>query len=631
MLGSTMRIYSVERFPHRHHTDTLALTDGVNIIAGEPNTGKTKWLSIIDYLLGDTDPAKKTLGDLANVYEKATMTIKIGDVDHLIERRWREPNMAHKIIVDGRAIDDTSFSTFILSKLNIPEITFPQGALTSAKWRTLTWRILLRHIYRHEDQWSDIVPEQPSSEQYACLMAFLGLASQLFPIEQGRLAEAQILKLKLETKKEQFQESLNEIAKQILAANEVGVAVTEDSVGEAIKRLRSEIESLAIRKDEHLNSLLEQSNAEVSNIKILLTEDWATHRDKREKLFDEYHAVRKRIEELRSYSNELNFELNRFNRAYAAGAVLSGIKVTHCPQCDQDIANDSDDPHLCNLCKRPYDGDPQKGNMRIELEKQQIVDELKEISDLIGSLELEEDTCHQAVKTMDEKIAEIETRLLPLRRASAAIQIPEVAMIDQEIGRKSEQILQWRRIFSLLDQEVSFSHEIDTLSGQIKNLESEIASLQSNLDLETIALKFGSHMNTYLNFIHQSKPSRWSDNNRVSAKFSERNFWFNIRSMGWKSALGGTWQGYLLLAYHYALMATSADTYYPGLLMLDFPKSFEGAANIVSENANHTIEPFIKLCSHAPLRQTQVIVAGKGFSDIAGANVIHFEHQWIAT
>jgi predicted ATP-dependent endonuclease of OLD family len=39
--------------------DSLEFAAGVNVLVGEANTGKTKWLESIDYVLGDDVSAEK--------------------------------------------------------------------------------------------------------------------------------------------------------------------------------------------------------------------------------------------------------------------------------------------------------------------------------------------------------------------------------------------------------------------------------------------------------------------------------------------------------------------------------------------------------------------------------------------
>jgi hypothetical protein len=46
-------IASLDRSQAGGEKESLSLGAGVNVLVGRPNTGKTKWLQILDYLLGD--------------------------------------------------------------------------------------------------------------------------------------------------------------------------------------------------------------------------------------------------------------------------------------------------------------------------------------------------------------------------------------------------------------------------------------------------------------------------------------------------------------------------------------------------------------------------------------------------
>ena len=56
-------INKVARMSSDNNIETLDLKPGVNILEGPPNSGKTVWLNIIDFLLGDTDPIEEVLGN----------------------------------------------------------------------------------------------------------------------------------------------------------------------------------------------------------------------------------------------------------------------------------------------------------------------------------------------------------------------------------------------------------------------------------------------------------------------------------------------------------------------------------------------------------------------------------------
>jgi hypothetical protein len=62
--------------------DTLQLSPGVNVLVGEGNTGKTKWLESIDYILGDdVSPEKRDDDDIFKLYDSISATLTIGRED----------------------------------------------------------------------------------------------------------------------------------------------------------------------------------------------------------------------------------------------------------------------------------------------------------------------------------------------------------------------------------------------------------------------------------------------------------------------------------------------------------------------------------------------------------------------
>jgi AAA15 family ATPase/GTPase len=52
MKTHNMIIRSVSRLAENGKEERLSFLPGVNILVGKPNTGKTKWLSTLDYLFG---------------------------------------------------------------------------------------------------------------------------------------------------------------------------------------------------------------------------------------------------------------------------------------------------------------------------------------------------------------------------------------------------------------------------------------------------------------------------------------------------------------------------------------------------------------------------------------------------
>ena len=47
-----LTIHKVTRLPQTDPSDELTFSQGVNVLVGVPNTGKSKWLRMLDFILG---------------------------------------------------------------------------------------------------------------------------------------------------------------------------------------------------------------------------------------------------------------------------------------------------------------------------------------------------------------------------------------------------------------------------------------------------------------------------------------------------------------------------------------------------------------------------------------------------
>src|SRR6267378_399344 len=91
MAVANLSVKSISRKGPDIATDTLEFSSGVNVLVGESNTGKTKWLDTIDYVLGDKITAEKCEeDDIFALYDTVTATLRIGNEEIEVERRWRE-------------------------------------------------------------------------------------------------------------------------------------------------------------------------------------------------------------------------------------------------------------------------------------------------------------------------------------------------------------------------------------------------------------------------------------------------------------------------------------------------------------------------------------------------------------
>jgi len=344
------------RSPQRDPDDELFLKPGVNLLVGAKDAGKTKWLSMLDYAMGDTDPPEKSFGeDLAVKYDSILIEAQIDSERLQIERRWKEEGARTKVMVNGASIPAHDFSAFLLKRLGIPLVHFPKGnPYMERGWPELSWRMLLRHVYRQEMFWSDFADQQPAVEQHACLAQFLDVASKIFPEKYGELVAKEKELQKLEAEREAFLNALGDITRELLNQQEITVTVTPDSVAASIDRLSQELDQIRNRRQGLLQEFNQQQAVVQQTQFESLKQRLARIEAERDALVRNREKTRKREQELAGYRQSLLAEVDRLGRASASTETLADLKVTHCPVCDQALHPPAGASSHCFLCRQTF-------------------------------------------------------------------------------------------------------------------------------------------------------------------------------------------------------------------------------------------------------------------------------------
>ena len=117
MTAKPIQITSVCRTTGSGESDTLDLKPGVNAVVGLKDTGKSGWLQTISYLLGDTDPPEKALGQpLSEKFDTATLQMTVGGEPVTLQRRWKE----HGRHLSPRRFDGSTSSFRPLKSVRTP-------------------------------------------------------------------------------------------------------------------------------------------------------------------------------------------------------------------------------------------------------------------------------------------------------------------------------------------------------------------------------------------------------------------------------------------------------------------------------------------------------------------------------
>jgi energy-coupling factor transporter ATP-binding protein EcfA2 len=625
------------RTPELGSEDRIDFKEGVNVVVGPPNSGKTKWFQMLDYVLGNDGVADDVLGeDVAEKYETVTARLLVAGEEIEVQRRWKEAGAKGKVFLHGGFMLVKDFLHDLLSRLGIPILHYPQGnPLGQRKWPELGWRSLYRHMYRRQTMWGDIADQQPESEQHASILQFVGLAEKLFSDDYGKLVEKQKKIIELQGSKDQYMAILTDVSKQLLTTDELGVGLSPQSIEAARQRTQAEVTVLNERREQMLASLTQ----EVAMLGTQTTDSPSSFDELAERLSklqlhqDDLLAAQKRamarLSEMQSYQNSLHEELGRMERAKKAGTVLADLKVTHCPACDRPIEtapnNDS-----CHVCHRPF-GASKPGLSRpdrIEFELEQLRASSTEAKEIVDSLQAESNRLAAELAAGQSQMVTVRSMLRPIQSAAAAVLPPEIAVIDMQIGQFQERLAQIERVSNSLSYRDVLSKQIDTILAEVGSLESDVANQSAALDFEKASDWLADGMNSYLNSIHKKQPTSWTQK-EVRVRLDEKRFRFLIGDRRWNSQLGGTLSLYFLIAYHYSLMClvTRAGCHFPGFVALDFQAELEDGSS-VADKENFVLEPFIELLASNEFLGCQVIAAGAAFENLVGAHRIEFKKIW---
>jgi len=303
-------------------------------------------------------------------------------------------------------------------------------------WPTLGWRSLLRHIYRRQDQWSELVPAQPEREQHACILQFPGLAEHLFSSDLSTLTDKRKRLAYLEMRREYFTELMQKLLPDLMADPDLSAGNTAHAIENAAGRIEHEANQLVERRSVVMAEVRDRSYTSKGQLTAILEErSVALHN--RERACNEVAAIRARLAELEEYERNLNREAQRLDRADAAAGVLEDIRVTHCPACDQSVEDRAHEAERCFLCGQTTlstDLTSDAAARRLRFERERVTAEQAEAVDLLESARQEAARRQSAVEEADRRIRDMDLVLKPFQAAASAIVPEEVALLDQRIG-----------------------------------------------------------------------------------------------------------------------------------------------------------------------------------------------------
>lgn len=626
-MGKRFTLHEAVRVDRSGAEEKLAFTSGVNLLVGMPNTGKTQWLRMLDFILGDTGKAEEAFDDqLAAKYVELRVVATIGDRQSTLVRRWHDAKMKTKIIIDDTAMAVEEFNEQLLERLGITPVKYPQGDAHGPRtWPTLGWRSLLRHIYRRQDSWSDIATRQYESEQHAALLQFLGAAEKIFVAQYRELVDQQNEVMALRAQKDQFQNALNMVTRELLNESEA-LSLTDDVINTRVADLRKAESEIEAQRAAFIDSLRAQVTPKRED-EAALAREAAELRKRRDEISAARTDARVHLAEMHELREKLVSEADRLERAKLAGTIFGRLKVTHCPACDQPIELESA-PGVCYVCHRhtePYV--VRDAKRRFAAEQRHIEGELEEADQVIKETSALHAELTRDLRAVNTRLSEVEEALAPARAQLAEILPPEIREMDERIGVVRERIRQMDGFRAALTKRQELTTRVDELEAEISKLERKVQESREQADLEQLGDDFADRINNYLTQLRQVNPNSWTQNH-VTVELQKRETKIRIGSRAWHKKLGGTMQLYFLLAYNYALLSLYPEEWarYPGLAIIDVPAKLEDGS-ATADKENFVLEPYLALLKREEMKDAQLIVTGSSFENFP-AHRIELKHVW---
>lgn len=629
-----LHVIRLERVLVDGEIEEISFTKGVNVISGPSNSGKTTWLRILDYILGKDEKITDVFHDdvLARKYHRYIGYFDINGQNIVIHRTPFSQGSTTKVFINDIEYTTEDFSIEILRLLNIPsDVKFPKGNPYTSAWVDISFRILYRHIYRREDHWGDIADRQPINEQYAAQYQLFGIADKIYSVDFNQQIKSEKQLALLEIRKEQFTIALDKLVEEMSPKNEEDriFAANENEIQILINKLENEIKNV----EKQRNNIVEDKLVELSTKNDSLSRDLAERRASL--LIEQERVIDMRgsnVKTLKYYSNllqQIEEELTRLKRTKKTG-IISDLRVTHCPACDQEIKRLPTNDDLCFVCSQKTDNIEKPYEERVDFEIAQLNSEKEELIEITSKLNKDLIAIGNRLERNREEVAYLERNIAPIKTSLYALTNEQVSALDVKRGRLEEQIQNLKRLIHNIDYKHKLNQEIFAIEKEIVKTSRAVESQTHEIDFNTIAEDLGDSMQVYVDRISMLRPDIWVDKGKISVTITDSRIAFYVNNKSW-NALSKLDKDIFLLAYHYGMLCLTSRRHYryPGLVIIDLHADL---GESVASSYNYLVAPFEQLCTGLKEQKPlQVIITGRRFDGLKNVNHITLDTTWKVT
>lgn len=414
-----------------HQDSIIEFTDGLNLIIGPSNTGKSLIMDCIDYVFGFTPKVNRPskIVDNSNGYTHIELELKTDKGFVSLKREIGTTKVS--VISHHPEIENGTYSSDRNAKKNINDIFLKligindvHKVLSSQKGSTqsLTWRSILHLFFMKQndiDRESSALlsPNAMGSTSSAAALLYLLTGKDANDFQKPEdpaisVAKRNAIIMYIRNKRDQLSQRREELEK-LLSEHDISDAQTIiDKISSEIQTLQTELNN-ATQKSKRIMLEIYQQNSKLS----------------------ECHTV---LYNFHSLSKQYQSDVKRLGFIVDGQIASSGHRlVSHCPFCDAELKTDPDEDYVTAATS--------------ELAK--LGKHISELSDAQSSAERKK-------KSIEERIASLEEEKNVLDSYITNELQPKISAFKSELD-KNLQIIRWQDELERIHQEeVQYSADL---------------------------------------------------------------------------------------------------------------------------------------------------------------------------
>jgi hypothetical protein len=587
ILGRGLRLLSLRMIQRTGELETYDFGNAAfTILTGPRNSSKTTTLKVIDYCLGNRSSAAEALGaSIEEKYQQVQLDLAIDGVRHRHTRTFEHGLRGLIVIDDDLRIPVEEWSNWMLQSLGWPTLSIPLGrnAATATQLTPLTFRSMLRHIYRREDSWTEFAYKEEEYLRRAVISMFLGFAAHRYETANYELGRAQ---RKLAAAEAVYRdicintdESVQALVQQLTLPPILGVQALEGVRRELQHRLvsaQSERQALTARAEDAV-----RPTDDVPGLDPALPFELEAASEEAADAAQRVAALRKVIEEHVHSRALVEADIARLHRMIDAVELFNELPVRICPVCEQHV--DPNRPHghgECYLCGQVVSEDIRR--RRAEREERALRGELDDLDDVIAhtrddllkaeavEAQAAQNRTRIAYALHDERVA----RLAPFMAALEDV-ATEIGRIEKQIAAIPALEAMFSRCTAAGKAEATAREEMERLTHIVVNERRDQSAIMER------CATFAERMNE---FVKAFQTRAWVEG---GIAISADDLTFYVGTRPWDDTLGAEARVLFFMAYCYALLHLDHDfgrrACPPGVLLLDNPYQQGVRIGVVAE------------------------------------------------